>query len=174
MRGNPTANPLRFAILCIVATAFAQTPFTDPRDGKTYKTAKIGEQVWLAENLNYNAKGSKCYDNKPENCEKYGRLYNWDMAIYVCPSGWHLPSKSEYETFDKDFSALPGGYGYFDGSFKNIGKIGYWWSDDDRNSYIAYFRFKPYDSDSTYWYDYDKSYLFSVRCVKDKPQGEMK
>jgi len=72
-------------------------PFTDSRDGKTYKAVTIGNKTWMAENLNYDTEGGKCYNNNPENCEKYGRHYNWTAAIKACPVGWHLPSNAEWD-----------------------------------------------------------------------------
>jgi uncharacterized protein (TIGR02145 family) len=82
---------------------------TDPRDGKKYRIVEIGNQVWMAENLNYNIDGSVCYDNKLENCNKYGRLYIWKIALEACPSGWHLPNYSEWSNLVKHINSSSAG-----------------------------------------------------------------
>jgi len=168
---------------------------TDNRDGKKYKTVKIGSQTWMAENLNYDADDSKCYDNDSGNCAKYGRLYNWSTALRACPSGWHLPEGKEWDALtifidggnsggtklkakscwnnngngmdEFGFSALPGGYGSSNDDFLHIGSGGLWWGASEFNSYSAYYRFMPYNYDYVYWSYFNKSFLFSVRCVQD-------
>ena len=69
--------------------------FVDERDGRQYKITTIGNQTWMAENLNFAIGG--CYGERLSNCEKYGRMYDWEKAKIACPAGWHLPSKDEFE-----------------------------------------------------------------------------
>ena len=70
--------------------------FVDERDGQTYKYTTIGNQVWMAQNLNYHVeKGDKCmYED--DDCALKGRLYNIENIFDACPNGWHLPSNEEW------------------------------------------------------------------------------
>ncbi|MGD1842514.1 MAG: FISUMP domain-containing protein [Thermonemataceae bacterium] len=72
--------------------------FTDTRDSQTYEVIRIGDQIWLGENLNYETDdNSFCYDDDPTNCTEDGRLYTWDAAQDAAPDGWSLPSEQDID-----------------------------------------------------------------------------
>lgn len=84
-------------------------------EGNIYTTVKIGEQIWMQENLRVSVAPdssgitSYLYNDDPENEEKFGRLYTWDVAMNgstsekaqdICPVGWHIPSDGEWKTLE--------------------------------------------------------------------------
>jgi len=113
-------------VLLIGSVTAQQTgSFTDRRDKQTYKTVKIGKQTWMAQNLYYQTKsGSWCYEDKADNCKKYGKLYDWNTANKACPSGWHLPSPLEW----RDLAVAVGDVDVQGKSLK--AKTGWNWNDE--------------------------------------------
>jgi len=185
-------------------------------DGNVYKTVKIGSQWWMAENLKVTKyrngdvigtttpstldissestpKYQWAYNGNESNVVIYGRLYTWYAATdsrNVCPTGWHLPTDSEWSTIsivdeggklkeigtthwtspntgatdEYGFKALPGGGRGVTGAFTGMGVLGGWWNYAPINVGVIKL---SYDNNYTFTMYWDKSCGFSVRCVKD-------
>jgi|GEM_PF-631705 len=143
-KGNSTEGPVwSFTTEEEPAPFACGEPITDSRDGQTYETVLIGEQCWMAENLNIGTRidgvsdqsndgtiEKYCYNNDPANCETYGGLYQWDeMMQYnttesvqgICPDGWVLPTDEEWKMME---GAVDSQYGYPDPEWDGTGYRG--------------------------------------------------
>ncbi|MFN8256326.1 MAG: caspase family protein [Bacteroidales bacterium] len=133
----------------------------DRRNNKTYSYAKIGDQVWMTQNMALKLeKGCWVYDDDSKNIENYGYLYDWESAKTVCPPGWKLPSKEDVQklfnylgnTSEERYNSLVNGKGAsFSPSFAGF-KIplsgaymylndeeAYWTASSDQNQLVFYF-----------------------------------
>jgi len=139
--------------------------------------------------------GNDFVDMNTSTCDIYGRLYNWATAMDACPPDWHIPSNAEWITLiyfvgtnagtklksasgwgiygngtdDYGFSALPGGYVSSNfGGYLGEGNNGRWWSADTTESNAEYAHYREINTSmGVNSYSIPKSYLHSVRCVKD-------
>ncbi len=113
--------------------------FTDLRDGHTYKWVKIGNQIWMAENLaylpyvssslgnpsgyyvnGYQDYGSSTVEAKQtSNFKKYGVLYGHESAQKACPKGWHLSTDEEWKTLEIFLGMDPSTAELFDRGYVN-------------------------------------------------------
>lgn len=117
---------------------------TDKRDGQIYKVYARGYDFYLARNLNYATENSWCYNDYPENCNRFGRLYTWwaakgpnrtlcnsDENVSICPKGWKMPSLMTSSLSHVYY----GGYSDGEGGFYGVGAISRIWSSEAPPSY---------------------------------------
>ncbi len=159
-------------------------------DGNTYKTIRIGDRVWMAENLRVtrdragNPIPTYCYDDKVENCDVFGRLYTWEAALKAVPDGWHLPSDAEWKELvdhlggsddagrklaaggSTGFEALPAGGADFRGNYLYRNEYALFWSSTEVDEQRAYHQDVGRDRTSRH-FAARKGARVSVRCVKN-------
>ena len=166
--------------------------YLDVRDSQVYRTVLIGEQMWMAQNLNFNIKGSYCYSNDSLNCITKGRMYSWFLAREVCPIGWRLPDTTDFRILG-DFaeqnnggipvgnslksgktdvfgfaSLVNGGYQTGkNGKFSQNDKQFYWTDTEDaEDEDYAKVRFLQNTGNLSYE-TFRKTWSLSVRCIKE-------
>lgn len=175
-----TSLTVKCASAVVKGTATSGNTMTDPRDGQVYRIVEIGDQTWMAENLNYDTTGAVCFNNSLDSCDIYGSLYPFKLAYRVCPEGWHLPYRTEFNEllntvggfdnlrsseWDGDdpygFSALPAGK-YDDiagGEFTTWQFTTGWWLQSGELYAVSDYG-PDFTADNT-------TNGFSVRCVMD-------
>lgn len=156
---------------------------TDSRDGQQYDIITLNGKRWLLQDLNYKAStGSVCYNGVETNCDVYGRLYTYDAAQQACPSGWHLATRSEYETAmaEPSFVWVYGGR-MKDNTYDFLNGMGFNWVlgtpiASDKSSCtgdcgVVFVQKNPasdYKADPALFFQTDaKDKGFSVRCVQN-------
>lgn len=166
-------------------------------NGYPYRTVQLGNQIWMYSNLNYETGNSWCYYGKEEYCPVFGRLYDWETAVKVCPEGWRLPGDvdwKELEMFlgisvsevDSTFRrgtnegakmhsvalALPfsGLANPAENYYDGINSSGVYWSSTESSDPTQAWIRSLYNDDGRVYRDvFGKEWGLSVRCMKGAP-----
>jgi len=167
------------------------------RNGQSYASIRIGNQIWLASDLNDDIPGS--YVQKESKMPRWGRFYDWETAKLACPVGYHLPSDNDWTilatylggnkkaggklkesgknaswkspntgaTNETGFTARAAGQILTDGTHQFFGESVYWWSSTEYDSYRGRIWSISYMDSGLYDEFQDKTVRCSVRCLKD-------
>ncbi|MBL6448804.1 hypothetical protein JMN32_21005 [Fulvivirga sp. 29W222] len=171
----------------IAVTASDLESLLDERDGQRYKIVTIGEQVWMAENLDIASDTARyCYNEVTANCDEYGSMYSWYAAKVAAPDGWHLPSKAEYDALiaelgpaveeaapklivggSSGFEGKLGGRRKEDNTYAGIDVVAiYWTADEYSTTHASDFSLQE-TTCGTSLGGSDKNRGLYIRCIKD-------
>ena len=101
----------------------------DSRDGKVYRTVRIGDRTWMAQNLDHESEGSWCYQDDTANSRRYGRLNLRTAAMEACPSGWHLATGDDWSALlARTDSSVAMSRLIAGGGWGPTGATGRWWN----------------------------------------------
>jgi uncharacterized protein (TIGR02145 family) len=101
----PTASSVPHGAVPSITDYYCQASsgtFTDSRDGEVYRWVRLGDQVWIAENLRFNAgEGCWAWNNDETTVTERGRYYTWEAAVRSVPPGCHLPTDEEWKQLEQ-------------------------------------------------------------------------
>lgn len=205
---------LNFALLSINPCPDAPVMVDD--DGNIYPTIQIGEQCWMGKNLNVGTMvvsnittinhsdvsdngviEKYCWENDPDSCDAYGGLYDWNEAMAyseevgargICPEGWHIPTKEEWQELDdfykygdaglhlkvggsSGFNGLLAGDRHAQGMFVSQNSSGFLWTSTKYtilNDNSAYYRELCACNDHLDYGHFSRFTGATVRCIKDR------
>ena len=132
----------------------------------------------MAENMNFKTDNSFCYEKSNGNCEEYGRLYLWKGIDSICPPGWRVASKEDFDKLLKisyeqliyagssGFSARFSGWRSLNGNFNNLGDASYFWSNTENDANSAWALVIDGNSATAKTISLNRSCALSVRCIK--------